>query len=259
MADPYFQDEHVTLYLGDWRELDADALGSPELVLTDPPYGETNLKWDRWPDRWPSVLLDKIPDLSQMWCFGSTRMFLDHGHEFEGWKLAQDVVWSKPRGRSTETDRFSRSHELALHWYRGLWRDLHRDVPRVPSENLRKGSLSRGRGQVNDGTRVKPIEGKRKDYEDDGLRIMRTVIASGPANVHANIHPTQKPLGVLEPLIRYSCRPGGTVLDIYAGSGSTLDAARNVGRRAVGVEADEQYIERAALRLSQRAFMFEEE
>ncbi len=64
-------------------------------------------------------------------------------------------------------------------------------------------------------------------------------------------HPTEKPTGILEPLIAYGCPIGGTVLDLFAGSGSTLDAARLIGRRAVGIEMREDYCEIAAKRLAQ--------
>ena len=64
-------------------------------------------------------------------------------------------------------------------------------------------------------------------------------------------HPTQKPLGILSPLITYSCPPGGLVLDPFMGSGSTLVAAKQLGRRAVGIEAREDYCEIAAGRLQQ--------
>ncbi|MHA6764765.1 DNA methyltransferase [Streptacidiphilus sp. PAMC 29251] len=52
-------------------------------------------------------------------------------------------------------------------------------------------------------------------------------------------------------MITYACPPGGLVLDLFAGSGSTLDAARQTGRRAVGIERHEPYIEAAAKRLQQ--------
>ena len=52
------------------------------------------------------------------------------------------------------------------------------------------------------------------------------------------LHPTQKPLEILAPLIRTYCPPGGLVLDPFAGSGSTLVAARDAGRRYLGIELD---------------------
>ena len=45
---PYYSDDQVALYLGDWRELIPDDFRA-NLILTDPPYGETSLTWDRWP------------------------------------------------------------------------------------------------------------------------------------------------------------------------------------------------------------------
>ncbi len=75
--------------------------------------------------------------------------------------------------------------------------------------------------------------------------------------MHArNIHPTEKPIGILDPLIRYACPPGGTVLDPFAGSGSTLVAARDSGRKAVGIEASEAYCAAIANRLAQGSLDF---
>jgi site-specific DNA-methyltransferase (adenine-specific) len=63
-------------------------------------------------------------------------------------------------------------------------------------------------------------------------------------------HPTEKPGPLLETLLTVVCPPRGTVLDPFAGSGSSLYAARALGHKAIGVEADERYCEVIAKRLS---------
>ena len=124
---PYYEDEWVTLWHGDWRELIPEDFRA-DLILTDPPYGETSLDWDRWPDGWPALAARHA---DAMWCFGSMRMFLDRRDEFAAWKLSQDVVWDKGRGTGPVVDRFRRVHEHVTHWYRGKWTDVHWETPRV--------------------------------------------------------------------------------------------------------------------------------
>ena len=64
-----------------------------------------------------------------------------------------------------------------------------------------------------------------------------------------NIHPTEKPQGLLNILIEYSTTEGQFVFDPYAGSGSTVLAAASRGREALGIELDERYIDQARARL----------
>ncbi len=74
------------------------------------------------------------------------------------------------------------------------------------------------------------------------------LVTDGGVAAYRNAHPHSKPLRLLQQLIEWT---NGTVADPFAGSGSTLFAAKILGRRAVGVEMDESYCELAASQLAQ--------
>ena len=240
MSAPYYADESVTLYHASFWDV-LPLTDKIDAIVTDPPYGETSLEWDQWPTGWLSVMPG-----NSLWCFGSMRMFLDRIDTFHAaeWRLSQDIVWEKHNGSGFHADRFRRVHEHALHWYRGPWGEVYKD-PQVTMDATRRTRRSKRRP-----THTGNIDQTPYVSEDGGPRLMTSVLYA--ASMHGSaVHPTEKPTGILEPLIAYSCPPGGTVLDPFAGSGSTLDAARSTGRRAVGIEAREDYCEAIARRLSQ--------
>jgi len=243
MTEPYWHDEDagLAIYHGDMREV-LPALGlQADCIVTDPPYQETSLDWDRWPKGWPEWIVGIAPS---MWCFGSMRTFMDHYPEFaaSGWKLSQDIIWEKHNGSGFAADRFKRVHEIATHWYRGDWRDVHHEVQRE------RGNSTKRSGSAVRATTPHTGEIGVHRWDDDGMRIPRSV--QRVRSMHSrSIHPTEKPLGILDPLIRYACPEGGLVVDPFMGSGSTLDAARQSGRHAIGIEAREEYCEAAARRL----------
>lgn len=99
----------------------------------------------------------------------------------------------------------------------------------------------------------------RREYEE--LRRPFTVSASDQWGdvwrfpIERNrLHPAQKPLALMDQIVRVSSRLGDLVLDPFCGSGTTLRAAKDQGRRAIGIEKDERYCEVAAQRLSQEVF-----
>lgn len=244
---PYYRDDWVTLYHGDMFNVLRSLIPLPDCVVTDPPYGETSLAWDRWPKDWPAEVAKYT---SSMWCFGSMRMFLKQRDEFADWKLSQDVVWEKHNGAGLARDRFYRVHEHALHWYLGAWRDVHHVTPRVPKAHTKNASIPNavGAGAAHLGRQ----EAFRTPYVDDGMRLTRSVMKAKSLH-RRSIHPTEKPVELLSPLISYACPLGGIVLDPFAGSGSTATAARSIGRKAILIEADESYCEAIAQRMSREA------
>lgn len=241
---PYYQDDQVTLYHGAFEDV-LPALDNlqADLIIADPPYGETSLTWDHWPEGWPTKLTSYAP---AMWCFGSMRMFLDRRDEFPPWALSQDVVWEKHNGSGFHADRFRRVHEHALHFYQGAWADIHHVTPTTADATARtirkKAKPAQWQGKVG------PNEFQS---HDGGPRLMRSVMPHRSMHGRA-INETEKPVALLEPLIAYGCPRFGLVLDPFAGSASTLIAARNLGMHAIGVEKREAQCEAAANRLSQQ-------
>ena len=84
----------------------------------------------------------------------------------------------------------------------------------------------------------------------------RTVIRFDWSSTMDPLHPTVKPVPLLRKLIEWSTSEGEVVLDWCMGSGTTLRAAKDLGRRAIGIEIEEKYVQIAAKRLEQEVFAF---
>lgn len=240
---PYYEQDGITIYHGDCRDV-LPSLGPVDLVLADPPYGETSLAWDVPVEGWLHLL-----DSPQLWCFGSLRMFL--AQPLPGWRMVQDIVWEKHNGSSFHADRFKRVHELLVHFVRAgtAWADLYHQP--VYTADATAWTLRRKQRPPHTGH----IEAGAYTSEDGGPRLMRSVQYVRSCHGYAE-HPTQKPVGIVSPVVEYSCPPSGIVLDPFMGSGTMLLAAKSLGRRAVGVEIEERYCEIAAERLSQGVLDF---
>ncbi len=247
---PYYERGGVTIYHGDYStvlaELHPGRGLQADMILTDPPYGETSLLWDQWQLGWPSTLYHFIKYGGSLWCFGSMRMFMDHALAFGNWTFAQDIVWEKHNGSGFHADRFKRVHEHAAQFYRQSvpWASVYKNPVKTNDATAR--TVRRKQRPPHMGH----IEAGAYTSQDGGPRLMRSVIYVPSCHGYA-VHPTQKPVGILIPLIEYSCPPGGLILDPFMGSGSSLVAGRMLGRRAIGIEVNERDCEQAALRLAQ--------
>lgn len=189
-----------------------------------------------------------------MWCFGTLRMFMLHAPQFSAWKHSHDVVWEKHNGAGFFDDRFRTVHELAAHFYKCdvKWADVYREPQytndaraRVVRRKERPTHLTGARGPSN----YTSIDG--------GPRLQRSVIYVRSEHGRAE-HPTQKPIAIIEPLLLYSCPPGGTVLDPFAGSGTTGVVASFLNRNAILIETDPTYAAIAERRVTTDAGMFSE-
>lgn len=247
---PVFCDGSRTLYVGDCRELlpllQETLAGAVDVVITDPPYGTTSLDWDQLVRGWPALIRPLLASSGSVWCFGSLRALTATTDDFADWRLAQELVWEKHNGSNAAADRFRRVHELIAHYYPAerAWRDVHRTVQTTADAVARR--VHRRTRPTHWGA----LDNASYASVDGGPRLATSVLHVRSAHGRA-VHPTEKPVGVLLPLIAYSSPPGGLVLDPFAGSAATLIAARQLRRRAIGIEADPDHARRAAQRLRQ--------
>ena len=109
------------------------------------------------------------------------------------------------------------------------------------------------------GVRGREYEDLRREYEDlrrtfnaPNRQLLMDVWDFKTVPPYPGKHPAEKPLPLLEHMITTGSRAGDLILDPFAGSGSTLEAARALGRKAVGIEKDEAYCEKIAERLARK-------
>lgn len=214
---------------------------SVDLVLTDPPYSSGGMFRG---DRAARTTGQKYVDTGA----------LDQGTDFDGDTrdqrgfLAWASLWLAECWRTTKVGG---SCLIFTDW---------RQLPTMTDAVQAGGFVYRGivvwdKG----GAGGKPRRGFRASAEflvwgtrgafSDEVYLPGVVRATAPRSA-VRLHQTEKPIGLLEQLVG-ACPPGGLVLDPFAGSGSTLEAARNKGRRALGFELNDHYIETAAKRLDQ--------
>lgn len=243
----YLQDADLTLYCADARDVLATLpAASIDAVVTDPPYGQTSLTWDVPVRDWLGHVDRVLKPTGSVWVFGSLRMFMAQADEFRGWTLAQDIVWEKHNGSNFHADRFRRVHEQAAQFYRGRWDQVYHSplyTHDATKRTLRRKTRPPHMGHIEEGAYAS---------EDGGPRLQRSVMLVRSCHGSA-IHETQKPEGIIRPLIEYACPPGGLVLDPFAGSGSVGIAARQLGRHSLLIEVNADYCAGAAARLAQLA------
>jgi site-specific DNA-methyltransferase (adenine-specific) len=221
--------------------------GPFDMIIADPPYGDTSLAWDRIVEGWETIALSCVKPTGSMWVFGSARFFMETGSRFgaAGWKYAQEIVWEKHNGSGFHADRFKRVHELAVQFYRAgaPWGGVFNAVQTTPDATAK--AIRRKRRPSHTGN----IDAGHYTSEDGGPRIMRSVIFMHSMHGRA-IHPTEKPSPLLEILIRTSCPPDGLVGDFFAGSGAAGEACLMAGRNYIGCEIDAEMADKADARLS---------
>lgn len=217
--------------------------GSVDMVLTDPPYGTTACKWDSiipLEPMWEQLKRVIKPNVAIVLFGGepfssSLRMSNIKNYRHE-WK------WDKVRGVGFQVAKhrpMMRTEDVIVFCYG--------KVPYNPIMTERdKVKRSKCYG-ASDSNPIKYNDGITRTYTHS---YPSNIIVESNASQKGKQHPTQKPVALMEYLIRTYTNEGETVLDFTMGSGTTGVAAVNTGRKFIGIELDDNYFKVASERIS---------
>jgi len=252
----------VQLFCGDCLDiLPTLEAGSVDAVVTDPPYGVTDIHFDDYTALgWITELLKTVKPDGYLCSFGLGKI----QSEIDGrWVHRFDGVWLKeggaPRSHNAKKPMCQKEpygvYAHPRHEIKNLtWNKVFRDGE--PYQRVRR-NLGYKRGQDDQISRLDPSGFTQDGYisENDGKREVTDVLfgMSKGCMKHAErtSHPTQKPISVLRVLVKWLTNPGDTILDPFMGSGTTGVACVQTGRNFIGIEIDEGYFEIAKQRIEQ--------
>ena len=240
----------VDLRLGDCLELMKDISdGSVDLVLTDPPYGTTACKWDSvipFEPMWEQ--LNRIIKPNGAICLFGSEPFSSALRMSNIKHFKYDWIWLKPLGANPLLCKKQpmKYHEIISVFYK-----------KQPTYNpqMTKGK-KRNKKPCTWGNKKDEIYGgSLSDFNGvdnvNDVYYPRSYQYFSNANQKGKVHPTQKPVDLLEYLIRTYTNEGETVLDFTMGSGSTGVACVNTNRHFIGIELDEGYFNIAKKRIEE--------
>lgn len=256
---PYYEDNSVTIYHGDCRDV-LPSLAESDAIVTSPPYAMQRK------DQYQGIRVSDYPSFTVEW-LGAARLaptgsalvnirehvvdgeMSDYVHiarmclRANGWIECDELVWIKP-----DAPPFGHTGRPRRSWERILWFSRSRRplcFPKANGQHSDRIGFVRGGndGWIHDGQSGQRVPGKAR--QADHVRIS---VRSNPDGVS---HPAAYPPLLAGWLIRMITDVRSTVLDPFMGSGSTLLAAKSDGRKAIGIEIREDYCEIAAKRMGQ--------
>lgn len=242
--------ENVQLLQGDCLELMKDIPdGSIDLILCDPPYGTTNIRgWD------------KVIDMRKMWeqynriIKPSGNIVLFGSQPFTSLMICSNLemfryewVWDKTRGSNflNANCQPMKSHENIMVF------------SKLPTSPNKKGTAVYNPQKTGTEEYVSKLGSKSDTFNGGDVKRVSTVLkGKHPKSIltfkkDGKLHPTQKPVALLEYLVKTYTNENDTVLDNCMGSGGTGVACVNTGRRFIGIELDKKYFEIAEKRIEE--------
>ena len=225
---------------------------SVDMILTDPPYGTTKCKWDTVIDlelMWEQLKRVIKPGGAIVMTASQPFTSVLVSSHIKGFK--HEWIWEKNRGSNFAVAKYQplKEHESVI-----VFSKKGEKVCYYPIKQHRKGTGPEKVKYACNGSNT----GKRDVYSGfvDNRKGARISVMRNPStvqkfNTQVGLHPTQKPVALMEYLIKTYTLEQETVLDFAMGSGTTGVASQNLNRNFIGIELDETYFNVAEKRLKE--------
>jgi site-specific DNA-methyltransferase (adenine-specific) len=219
--------------------------GSVDAIIADLPYGTTQNRWDAvipFDAMWKAF--DRVCKPNAAIVLTAQSIFTAALISSNSKSYRYSLVWEKSKaGGFLNARRMPlQSHEDIAVFYQSL---PTYNPQMEPGKPYTKRAKSDG-----DGGNYGKFQRAGTVNVNEGMRFPRSVIRI-PNDNHGSLHPTQKPVALMEYLIRTYTNEGETVLDPTMGSGTTGVACVNTGRRFIGIERDAGYFDIAQRRIAE--------
>ena len=262
---PYYQEEGITIYNADNQSV-LPELNSIDFVLTSPPYGNmrdyNGIKFD-YKDTALGLFNCLKDNRCVVWVVGDQVVDgSESGDSFFqalffkaiGFKLHDTMIYEKAEGFISCPTRYNQCFEYMFVFIKGKLETVNLIRDR---KNLYPNMKQHGTRRQSDGTLKKRLMPEMKEF---GARRNIWTYGTGRGKstdqIFAHEHPAIFPDQLAKDHILSWTNPGDIVLDPFCGSGTTLKAAKDLGRRAIGVEISEKYCAIAKRRLQQEVLNF---
>lgn len=224
-----------------WNEECLEAMkripdGSVDMVMCDLPYGTTYAKWD------------SVIDLPSLWsayrriCKPSAAIVLTASQPFTSslvmsnpQNFRHEWIWDKENGAN-----FANANHEPLKVHESVLVFSAKRTSYYPQKTQGKPNHGQGANPKRNKSALRIIE-KRQPDDFTGLKHPRSIQCFPKHSSQSPFHPTQKPVALMEYLIKTYTHPGDMVLDNCMGSGTTGAACMNLGRRFIGIEKDVEH------------------